>query len=135
MTGTERRVTAAIVLRDGRVLAARRAPGQKNAGLWEFPGGKVEPGESDEACLEREMHEEFGVRGKTLAHVCDSRYVYGALGESILLCAYVFEWLGGDFELRVHDEIRWVNGKEIAEMVFSPADVVIVEKVRGTFLS
>jgi len=135
MTTNERRVTAAIVLRDGRVLAARRAPGQKNEGLWEFPGGKVEAGESDEDCLEREMYEEFGVRGKTLAHVCDNHYVYGALGESILLCAYVFEWRTGDFDLRVHDEIRWVDAQEIMCLRFSPADIKIAETVKKTLLS
>jgi len=134
MSQTERRVTAAVVLQNGRVLVARRAPGQKNAGLWEFPGGKVETGESDEACLEREMREEFGVEGKTLAHLADNRYVYGALGESILLCAYVFAWQKGSFELRVHDEIRWVDAEELARLELSAADVEIARKVGETFL-
>ena len=72
---TEKRVICAVILRDGTVFLARRAPGQKHAGLWEFPGGKTESGESDEACLEREMAEEFGVTGKTGAHLCDSEYL------------------------------------------------------------
>lgn len=131
---TDRRVTAAIVLKDKRVLVARRAQGQKNAGMWEFPGGKVESGETDEICLEREMFEEFGVSGKTLDHVTDSRYVYGAQDESILLCAYVFEWLTGEFELRVHDEIRWADAEELERLALSPADVPIARKVRETFL-
>lgn len=135
MTLTERRVTAAVVLRDGKVLAARRAPGQKNAGLWEFPGGKVEPGETDECCLEREMYEEFGIKGKTLRHITDSRYVYGALGEAILLCAYEFAWIAGGFELRVHDEIRWVNAEELMQLTLSPADVEIAKRVGETLLS
>lgn len=130
----QRRVTAAIVLRNGHVLAARRAPGQKNAGLWEFPGGKVEAGESDATCLEREMFEEFGVIGKTRAHVMDNPYVYGLHGESILLCAYLFEWLDGAFDLRVHDEICWVDAEGIMKLQFSPADVAIAEKVKETFL-
>lgn len=113
MSMTDRRVTAAIVIKDGKVLLARRAPGQKNAGFYEFPGGKVEADETDEACLEREMYEEFAVTGKTLQHVADSRYVYGQLGEAIVLCAYVFDWQGGQFELRVHDEIRWVDVQEL----------------------
>lgn len=135
MSLTDRRVTAAIVLKDNKVLLARRAPGQKNAGFFEFPGGKVEKGETDEACLEREMLEEFGVTGKTLQHVADSRYVYGQLGEAILLCAYVFDWLGGQFELRVHDEIRWVDAQELMRLELTPADVEIAAKVRETLLS
>ena len=131
---TERRVTAAVVLKDKRVLVARRAQGQKNAGMWEFPGGKVECGETDAICLEREMFEEFGVTGKTLDHVTDSRYVYGAQGESILLCAYVFEWLAGDFDLRVHDEIRWADAEELDHLTLSPADVPIAQKIKETFL-
>jgi len=130
----ERRVTAAVVLREGRVLAARRAKGQKNAGLWEFPGGKVEDGENDESCLEREMLEEFGVTGKTREHIADSRYVYGAQGESILLCAYLFEWQAGEFELRVHDAIRWVDAQELTALELSPADVKIAVEVGETLL-
>lgn len=135
MTPVERRVTAAVVIRNGKVLTARRAPGQKNEGLWEFPGGKVEPGETDEMCLEREMREEFGIEGRSLAHVMDNRYVYGALGESILLCAYVFEWMSGAFELRVHDEIRWVDAEELKCLALSPADVEIARRVGETLLS
>lgn len=134
MSCPQRRVTAAIVLKEQKVLLARRAPGQKNAGFWEFPGGKVESGETDEKCLEREMLEEFGVTGKTRQHIADNRYVYGALGESILLCAYVFEWQAGDFELRVHDEIRWVDAGELACLALSPADVEIARRVKETFL-
>lgn len=135
MSMTDRRVTAAIVLKGNKVLLARRAPGQKNAGMWEFPGGKVECGETDEACLKREMYEEFGIAGKTGQHVADNRYVYGALGEAIVLCAYVFEWTDGEFELRVHDEIRWVDAEELMRLELSPADVAIAERVKETLLS
>lgn len=129
MTMTERRVTAAIVIKEKRVLVARRAPGQKNEGLWEFPGGKVEKGESDQACLAREMQEEFGVRGQTLAHLCDSRYVYGAQGEAILLCAYMFDWQEGAFELRVHDKLCWADAQMLSALTLSPADIPVAETV------
>ena len=54
-------VTCAIIEKDGKILIARRAEGQKLAGKWEFPGGKVEDGESPEECLKRELEEEFGI--------------------------------------------------------------------------
>ena len=57
----EKFVTAAIILRDDRVLLARRSSGQKLAGFWEFPGGKVEAGETPESCLARELEEELGI--------------------------------------------------------------------------
>ena len=75
------------------------------------------------------------VTGKALQHVANSRYVYGQLGEAILLCAYVFDWQGGQFELRVHDEIRWVDAQELMRLELTPADVEIAAKVRWTLLS
>ena len=131
---TPRRVTAAVVIKEKRVLLARRAPGQSNAGMWEFPGGKVEPGESDECCLAREMNEEFGISGCTREPVCESRYVYGAQGRAILLCAYVFEWLSGEIELRVHDAVCWATAQELSLLQLSPADVPIAQRVAQMLL-
>lgn len=127
---TMKRVTCAIMLRDGRVLLARRAQGQKNAGLWEFPGGKVEAGESDADCLAREIWEELGVRGQVGAHVCDSAYTYNEFGMQILLCAYLFKPESDRFELRVHDAAAYFGADELGRLALSPADVPIAEEVR-----
>ncbi|MBQ9300077.1 MAG: (deoxy)nucleoside triphosphate pyrophosphohydrolase [Clostridia bacterium] len=126
---TEKRVTCAVILRDEKALLARRAPGQKNAGLWEFPGGKVDPGESDEACLAREIWEEFGVKGTVGAHICDSGYTYGALDMRILLCAYLFSPESLAFEQRVHDDIRFFSADEMEALPLSPADLPIAARV------
>lgn len=127
---TEKRVTCAVILQDGGALLARRAPGQKNAGLWEFPGGKIEPGETDRQCLEREILEEFGVTGHAGEHLCDSVYEYSAMGLRVVLCAYLFTPDTGDFELRVHDALRVFCPDELTGAALSPADIPIAEKVR-----
>ena len=62
MNSVMRQVTAAVLVRDGKVLIAQRKRGNALAGKWEFPGGKLEPGETSEACLRRELLEEFGVK-------------------------------------------------------------------------
>lgn len=131
---TEKRVICAVILRDGTVFLARRAPGQKHAGLWEFPGGKTESGESDEACLEREMAEEFGVTGKTGAHLCDSEYAYGDLGLSILLRAYRFAPEDWTFDRRVHDETGFFGPGELDALPLSAADRPIAERVKTILL-
>ena len=118
-----RRVTAAVVWKEGRVLLMRRAPGQNNARCWEFPGGKMEAGETPQACLEREMNEETGVRGRAGACVACSDYAYP--GGAIRLQAYEFTILEGEITLRVHDAMRFVAPREALEMALSPADVAI----------
>ena len=131
---TAKRVICAVILRDGKALLARRAPGQKHAGLWEFPGGKTEPDESDEACLEREMREEFGVTGKTGAHLCDSEYAYGDLGLSILLRAYRYTPETEAFDLRVHDGIGFFGPIDLDALPLSAADRPIAERVKTILL-
>lgn len=122
---TVKRVICAVIVRDGRVLLARRAPGQKHEGLWEFPGGKVEAGETDAACLERELQEEFGVAGRTGAHLCDSVCAYPELDLQITLCAYFFDWQAGEFQLRVHDQIQWADAQALKAARLTAADVQI----------
>ena len=125
-----RTVAAAIVRRGETVLLMRRAPGQSNAGLWEFPGGKMEPGETPQSCLEREMREETGVAGRTGAFVAESRYVYP--GGSITLQAYEFIITQGEIALRVHDDACFVTPREALTMALSPADVAIAQALTGT---
>lgn len=122
---TVKRVICAVIVRDGRALLARRTPGQKHEGLWEFPGGKVEAGETDAACLERELQEEFGVAGRTGAHLCDSVCAYPELDLQITLCAYFFDWQSGEFQLRVHDQILWADAQALKTAQLTAADVQI----------
>ncbi len=124
-----KRVTCAVMIRGGRVLLARRSQGQKNAGLWEFPGGKVEKGETDAECLAREIREEFGVGGSVGEHVCDSHCAYEEYGFEITLCAYLFTPESEQFDLQVHDAVDWYDGATLKQAALSPADLPIAEAV------
>lgn len=125
-----RRVTAAVIVRDGKVLLTRRAPGQSHAGKWEFPGGKVEMGESDQQCLERELREELAITGQTGAFLAESLYEYER--GAILLVAYYFDWQAGDMRLAVHDKILWILPQDIDLNSLTAADVRIAQALRGS---
>lgn len=116
-------VTAAIMFKDGQVLIARRAPGEKHAGGWEFPGGKVEAGETPEECLKRELNEEFGIDTEVKGFIKSSLYEYTQ--GSIRLLAYQVDILKGNFQLRVHDRYEWVRVDELLNYELLPADVPI----------
>lgn len=121
-------VTAAIIIENGCVLIARRAPEEKHAGGWEFPGGKVEYGESPEECLKREMYEEFGIETNVNHLLTESvcRYPAG----TIRLLAYSTEIKAGDIKLRVHDKIEWVKVNELLDYELLPADIPIAVKLK-----
>lgn len=116
-------VTAAIILEKGRVLITRRAPGEKHAGRWEFPGGKVEPGETPEACLRRELLEELEINTVIGEKLAESIYTYET--GAIRLLAYRATIISGDLRLHVHDDYRWVAVDELTQYPLLDADVVI----------
>jgi 8-oxo-dGTP diphosphatase len=120
-------IVTAAVIRDGeRVLIARRESGHL-AGKWEFPGGKLEPGESPEQCLAREIREELGIEvcvGDIFA-VVYHEYEFGP----ILLLAYECK-LAGKNALPQGDGVRWVSREDLEEFDFAPADLPIMRKVR-----
>lgn len=121
-------VTAAIIFKDNRVLIAQRAPGDKLAGQWEFPGGKIEPGETAQECLKREIREELDVDIDVLDFFGESIYAYHS--GKIRLMAYWCEWVSGDFTLKVHSNIAWANYNELDLYDFAPADIPLVEKLK-----
>ena len=118
-------VTAAIIRRCDTVLLARRQPGQKLAGYWEFPGGKVEEGESLAACLQREIAEELGVEVAVGAVVASSDYVY-AHG-AIRLVALEATLVAGELHPTVHDQVAWVEVGQLLHYRLAPADIAIAE--------
>ena len=118
-------VTAAIIQEQGRFFVARRGPGEKLAGLWEFPGGKVEPGETLQEGLKREIAEELGVEAIVGDVITESHYKYEH-GE-ILLVALQTEIKGNDIKLSVHDKEDWLFPEQILALELAPADIPIAK--------
>ena len=122
-------VTAAVIVHEGRLLAARRPAGASRAGLWELPGGKVEPGESHAACLARELREELAIDVEVGELVLRVTHDYPDL--RVQLSAYRCRWVSGTMRPREHDELRWLPRAALAEVRWSPADEPIVARVEG----
>ncbi|GAB6192921.1 NUDIX domain-containing protein [Desulfocastanea catecholica] len=120
-------VTAAIIEKDGLILAARRKPGSHLAGYWEFPGGKLEPGETEKQCLARELREEFDIHCRVNDFLAESIYDDGM--KVIRLLGYRVRHLGGSFQCRDHDRIVWLPIEELQTLTWAPADIVLVEKL------
>ncbi len=124
------RVTAAIMEEGDRVFVARRGPGRHLAGKWEFPGGKIEPGESPEDSLARELAEELGLEVAVREQLCVVRYDGADL--SLELLVYRVERRGGTMELREHLEARWVLREELGRLDLAESDRLVVERLYGT---
>lgn len=116
-------VTAAIIIENNKVLLTRRAPGEKHAGWWEFPGGKVEAGESPELALQRELFEELEIDAAIGEKLIENIHRYDT--GTIRLMAYHATILSGDLSLHVHDEYQWVSIHELTQFQLLPADVPI----------
>lgn len=123
-----REVTAAIILKDNKILIAQRALGQRMSGKWEFPGGKIELGETLEECLKREIFEELNIRIEVLGKYGESVFNYD-LG-TIKLIAFSCQWVSGEITLNVHSKIKWVSGTEFDQYDFTPADIPFVESLK-----
>jgi len=122
-------VTAAIILKDHRVLIAQRAPGENLAGKWEFPGGKTEPRETPQECLKREIREELEVDIEVSDFFGESIYAYHS--GTIKLMAFWCQWISGEFTLKVHSNLAWVSCHELDLYEFAPADIPLVEKLKS----
>jgi len=123
-------VVAAVIMRDDTILCAQRKAGGELSRLWEFPGGKVEPGESHREALKREIDEELNLRIQTGEHIHTVEYRYAAF--SISLHAYRATVLSGVPTLNEHLAIRWLRVDELSTLDWAPADLPIVERLMNT---
>ncbi len=121
---------AALVDVDGRVLICQRPQGKQLAGLWEFPGGKVEAGETPEACLIRELEEELGI---TVAKACLAPSVFASHAYEdfhLLMPLYLCRRWEGLVEAKEHEALAWVKPDKLADYPMPPADVPLVAWLR-----
>ena len=119
----------AALIRDGeRILLCRRPAGKAQGGKWEFPGGKIEPGETGEAALARECREELDVMlevGAPLADVCQEYP-----GRLVHLTLYEARIAEGTPRRLEHSEIRWIEPRQLREYDLCPADARLIELLR-----
>ena len=119
-------VTAGIVRRDGRILICKRPAGKRLAGMWEFPGGKMESGETPEECLVRELREELGFDAR-IGKIYDAR-IEREFREFIILY-YEVEIAAGEPRALEHAEARYVTPEELASFRFASSDAGVAEKL------
>ncbi len=126
MTGLVHVAAAALVDGQGRVLLAERPAGKPLAGLWEFPGGKIDPGETPEAALVRELHEELGmdVAAADLEPLAFASHPLAA-GHLVLLLYLVRRWTG-EAQPRIGQRLDWVTIAGMAALAMPPADGPLV---------
>lgn len=114
-------------------MIARRAPGKSLAGFWEFPGGKVEAGETHEACLFRELKEELDLEVTVGEYIDES--VTGEGDSQIRLVTYAARTEQEHITSSDHDEVKWITMCEFADYEFAPADVPIVKALLNKRIS
>lgn len=120
-------VTGAVITDGTKVLAARRGPGKALAGYWEFPGGKIEVGETPEQSLSRELREELLCDAEVGEHVTttEHEYEFGI----VILSTYFCTLKGGEPKLTEHEEIRWVPAHQLQDLEWAPADIPAVKLI------
>ena len=119
-------VVAAILHRDGAYFATQRGYGEFE-GIWEFPGGKIEPGESREVALRREIQEELGVNVTIENLLCMTEYDYPSF--HLTMHCYLCSVTSGEIELREHKSARWLTAETLDSVEWLPADKDVIDKL------
>ena len=123
-------VVAAIIKNgEGKILITQRNLKKSQGGLWEFPGGKIEKGETREEAIIREIKEELTIEINVESYLGEKVFEYPE--KSINLIALNCRVKSGNIYLTEHEEARWVEKEELNSFEFAPADIFIVKKIQG----
>lgn len=118
-------VACAIVEHKGNVLVTKRGLYKSEGGLWEFPGGKLEAGETAEACIVREIAEELDLKIQPYKKLAAAEHRYPT--KTIRLIPLICHWVSGTMQLREHAAFQWVSPAKLPELNWCPADIPIVD--------
>ena len=122
-------VVAAIIVRDGKILACQRNAAGKFPLKWEFPGGKVQPNETPQAALAREIAEELNVAAKIGSQIFRAHHKYAEMDEVVELLFFAAQIESGEVENRIFNALKWVEPNKLSELDFLDADRAIVQKL------
>lgn len=121
-------VTCAIIFFEGKVLATQRSEKMDLPGKWEFPGGKMEPHESPEECLKREIKEELSLEIEIVESLRPVLHHYS--DKSIRLIPFAARWKAGQIHLAEHSQLDWIEKKDLFFLDWAPADLPIVHELQ-----
>jgi 8-oxo-dGTP diphosphatase len=123
-----KQVVAALILRENRILICQRTPHQTLPLKWEFPGGKVEPGEAQEVALRRELEEELGIHATIGPKAATVAHTYGS-GSAVELHFFAVTEFAGEIENRIFHDVRWVSKQDLPGYDFLEADIALVRDI------
>lgn len=121
-------VAAVIKDKEGKILITKRNLKKAQGGLWEFPGGKIEPNETRKNAIIREIKEELDVDIKVDKYLAEKEFIYPE--KTINLIALECTITKGNIKLLEHEDYRWINKNNLEEYEFAPADTFIVKKLK-----
>lgn len=123
------KVTSAIIIKDNKILITQKGSKGRFAHKWEFPGGKIDAGETPEECILREIFEELRIGIQVDGFFCECVHTYPE-GQNIVL-AYCCSWQSGDITLTEHNDYKWVTVEELNQYDFTPADILVADRLRS----